>query len=31
MRRIRDAIVFRTFDSFRQEFVRSTSGLSLES
>jgi len=31
MRRIRDAIVFQTFDSFRQEFVRSTSGLSLDS
>lgn len=31
MRRIRDAIVFQTFDSFRQEFVRSTSGPSLDS
>ena len=31
MRRIRDAVVFQTFDSFRQEFVRSTSGLSLDS
>ena len=31
MRRIRDAIVFQTFDSFRQEFLRSTSGLSLDS
>jgi queuine tRNA-ribosyltransferase len=28
MRRIRDAIAFRTFDSFRQGFVRSASGLS---
>ncbi|HEY6361075.1 MAG TPA: tRNA guanosine(34) transglycosylase Tgt [Vicinamibacterales bacterium] len=28
MRRIRDAIAFRTFDSFRQEFVRSASRLS---
>ena len=31
MRRIRDAIMFRTFDSFRQEFLRSTSRLSLDS
>jgi queuine tRNA-ribosyltransferase len=31
MRRIRDAIVFRTFDSFRQEFLRSASRLSLDS
>jgi queuine tRNA-ribosyltransferase len=31
MRRIRDAIVFRTFDNFRQEFLRSTSRLSLDS
>ena len=31
MRRIRDAIVFQTFDSFRQEFLRSTSSLSLDS
>jgi queuine tRNA-ribosyltransferase len=31
MRRIRDAIVFRTFDTFRQEFLRSTSRLSLDS
>ena len=31
MRRIRDAIVLQTFDSFRQRFVRSTSGLSLDS
>jgi queuine tRNA-ribosyltransferase len=29
MRRIRDAIAFRTFDSFRQEFLRSVSRLSL--
>jgi queuine tRNA-ribosyltransferase len=28
MRRIRDAIAFRTFDTFRQEFVRSVSRLS---
>jgi len=28
MRRIRDAIAFRTFDSFRQGFLRSASGLS---
>jgi queuine tRNA-ribosyltransferase len=28
MRRIRDAIAFRTFDSFRQELVRSVSRLS---
>jgi queuine tRNA-ribosyltransferase len=31
MRRIRDAIAFRTFDTFRQEFIRSASGLSLDS
>jgi queuine tRNA-ribosyltransferase len=31
MRRIRDAIAFRTFETFRQEFLRSTSGLSLDS
>ena len=31
MRRIRDAIAFRTFDQFRQEFVRSTSRLSPDS
>jgi queuine tRNA-ribosyltransferase len=31
MRRIRDAIVFRTFDRFRQDFLRSTSRLSLDS
>ena len=31
MRRIRDAIVLRTFDNFRQEFLRSTSRLSLDS
>jgi queuine tRNA-ribosyltransferase len=31
MRRIRDAISFRTFDRFRQEFLRSTSRLSLDS
>ena len=31
MRRIRDAIVFRTFDNFRQEFLRSTSRLSRDS
>ncbi|MDA1185418.1 MAG: tRNA guanosine(34) transglycosylase Tgt [Acidobacteria bacterium] len=31
MRRIRDAIVFQTFDSFRQEFLRSTACLSLDS
>ena len=31
MRRIRDAIAFRTFDSFRQEFLRSASRLSLDS
>jgi queuine tRNA-ribosyltransferase len=31
MRRIRDAIAFRTFDSFRQGFLRSASGLSLDS
>ena len=31
MRRIRDAIVFRTFDKFRQEFLRSASRLSLDS
>jgi len=31
MRRIRDAIVFQTFGSFRQEFTRSSSGLSLDS
>jgi queuine tRNA-ribosyltransferase len=29
MRRIRDAIAFRSFDRFRQEFLRSASGLSL--
>jgi queuine tRNA-ribosyltransferase len=31
MRAIRDAIVFRTFDSFRQEFLRSASRLALDS
>jgi queuine tRNA-ribosyltransferase len=31
LRRIRDAIVFRTFDRFRQEFLRSASRLSLDS
>jgi queuine tRNA-ribosyltransferase len=31
MRRIRDAIAFRTFDMFRQGFLRSTSRLSLDS
>jgi queuine tRNA-ribosyltransferase len=31
MRRIRDAIAFRTFDSFRQDFLRSASRLSLDS
>ncbi|MBI2828577.1 MAG: tRNA guanosine(34) transglycosylase Tgt [Acidobacteria bacterium] len=31
MRRIRDAIAFRTFDRFRQEFLRSASSLSLDS
>jgi queuine tRNA-ribosyltransferase len=31
MRRIRDAIAFRTFDTFRQGFLRSTSRLSLDS
>ena len=31
MRRIRDAIAFRTFETFRQEFLRSTSSLSLDS
>jgi queuine tRNA-ribosyltransferase len=31
MRRIRDAIAFRTFDNFRQEFLRSASRLSLDS
>jgi queuine tRNA-ribosyltransferase len=31
MRRIRDAIAFRTFDSFRQEFLVSASRLSLDS
>ena len=31
MRIIRNAIVFRTFDNFRQEFLRSTSRLSLDS
>jgi len=31
MRQIRDAIAFRTFDSFRQGFLRSTSRLSLDS
>jgi queuine tRNA-ribosyltransferase len=31
MRRIRDAIVFRTFASFRQEFLRSASRLSVDS
>ena len=31
MRRIRDAIAFRTFDSFRQEFLRSVSRLSHDS
>ena len=31
MRRIRNAIVLRTFDSFRQEFLRATSRLSLDS
>jgi queuine tRNA-ribosyltransferase len=31
MRRIRDAIAFRTFEKFRQEFVRSASSLSRDS
>jgi queuine tRNA-ribosyltransferase len=31
MRRIRDAIAFRTFENFRQEFLRSVSRLSLDS
>jgi tRNA-guanine family transglycosylase len=31
MEQIRDAIAFRTFDSFRQGFLRSTSRLSLDS
>src|SRR5687768_13253303 len=31
MRRIRDAIAFRTFDKFRQEFLRAASRLSLDS
>jgi queuine tRNA-ribosyltransferase len=31
MRRIRDAIAFRTFDTFRQGFIRSASRLSLDS
>jgi queuine tRNA-ribosyltransferase len=31
MRRIRDAIAFRTFENFRQEFLRSTSRLSSDS
>jgi queuine tRNA-ribosyltransferase len=31
MRRIRDAIAFRTFDKFRQEFLRSASRLSPDS
>src|SRR5687767_1080366 len=31
MRRIRDAIAFRTFENFRQAFLRSTSRLSLDS
>ena len=31
MRRIRDAIAFRTFEKFRQEFLRSVSRLALES
>ncbi|MNC93245.1 queuine tRNA-ribosyltransferase [compost metagenome] len=31
LRRIRDAIAFRTFDTFRQEFLRSASRLSLDS
>jgi queuine tRNA-ribosyltransferase len=31
MRRIRDAIAFRTFEKFRQEFHRSASGLSADS
>jgi queuine tRNA-ribosyltransferase len=31
MRRIRDAIAFRTFDKFRQEFLLATSRLSLDS
>jgi queuine tRNA-ribosyltransferase len=31
MRRIREAIVFRTFDKFRQEFLRSASSLSFDS
>jgi queuine tRNA-ribosyltransferase len=30
MRRIRDAIAFRTFDTFRQGFLRSVSRLSLD-
>ena len=31
MRRIRDAVAFRNFDNFRQEFLRSASRLSLDS
>jgi queuine tRNA-ribosyltransferase len=31
MRRIRDAIAFRTFANFRQEFLRSASRLSIDS
>ena len=31
MRRIRDAIAFRTFETFRQEFLRSLSRLALDS
>ncbi len=31
MRRIRDAIAFRAFDTFRQEFLRSVSSLALDS
>jgi queuine tRNA-ribosyltransferase len=30
MRRIREAICFETFDTFRQEFLRSVSRLSLD-
>jgi queuine tRNA-ribosyltransferase len=31
MQRIREAIAFRTFDNFRQDFLRSVSRLPLES
>jgi tRNA-guanine family transglycosylase len=31
MGRIRDAIAFRTFDSFRRDFLRSVSSLAVES